>query len=129
MTPSGESATARRLYVADLALLATHQVDAAFWHEWDVFGVPGGLPFFLAFNLVAVGLLATGLVRVASRDRSAPAWARFCAGVGFVTVGLHAVFLVLDRTAFWTPPSLAILVAILVTSVGLTRVASAAGDA
>jgi len=128
MRSRGGSTAVRRLYVADLALLATHQVDAAFWHEWDVFGVPGGLPFFLAFNLAAVALLATGLVRVASADRSAPAWAWFCAAVGFVTVGLHAVFLVLDRTAFWTLPSLAILAGILATSVGLARVASAAGD-
>ena len=121
MPTRAESLAAQRLYVADLALLATHQVDAAFWHEWDVFGVPGGLPFFLVFNLVAVALLAVGLVRVASGDRSAAGWARFCAAVGFVTVGLHAVFLVLDRTAFWTLPSLAILAAILVTSVGLAR--------
>ncbi|MFN9811237.1 MAG: DUF6713 family protein, partial [Deltaproteobacteria bacterium] len=43
-----------RLYLLQLALLATHQVDAAYWHEWDVFGVPGGLTFFLVFNLAAM---------------------------------------------------------------------------
>lgn len=53
------------LYVANLSLLATHQADAAYWHEWDVFGVPGGLPFFLLFTVTAVALLGTGLVRVA----------------------------------------------------------------
>jgi hypothetical protein len=53
------------LYVANLALLATHQADAAYWHEWDVLGVPGGLPFFLLFTVAAVALLGTGLVRVA----------------------------------------------------------------
>ena len=45
------------LYLLQLALLATHQVDAAYWHEWDVFGVPGGITFFLAFNLAAMLLL------------------------------------------------------------------------
>ena len=61
------------LYVLNLSLLATHQVDAAYWHEWDVFGVPGGLPFFLVFNLAAVAFLAVGVaVRVDWRFDRAP---------------------------------------------------------
>ena len=70
------------LYVANLSLLATHQADAAYWHEWDVFGVPGGLPFFLLFNVAAVALLATGLVRVAEGAPAARGFAWLCAGVG-----------------------------------------------
>ncbi len=30
------------LYVLNLSLLTTHQVDAAFWHVSDLFGVSGG---------------------------------------------------------------------------------------
>lgn len=110
--------TAARLYVVNLALLATHQADAAYWHEWDVFGVPGGLPFFLLFNVGAVVLLANGLTRVAEGAPSARGFAILCAAVGLFTVVLHGVFLVLDRTAFWTPSSLGLLTAILVTSIG-----------
>ncbi len=109
--------TAIRLYVGQLALLTTHQADAAYWHEWDVFGVPGGLPMFLAFNVGAVALLAAGLARIAAGAPSARRAAILCAAVGLFTVGLHTVFLGLDRTAFWTPSSLAILLAILAASI------------
>jgi hypothetical protein len=108
--------TATRLYVGNLALLTTHQADAAYWHEWDVFGVPGDLPGFLVFNLAAVALLATGLVRLAEGSRSARRYAIFCAGLGLFTVALHAVFLAIDRTAFWTPTSLLVLFGVLATS-------------
>jgi hypothetical protein len=117
MTNHPRTRSATSLYVGNLALLTTHQADAAYWHEWDVFGVPGGLPMFLAFNLGAVALLAFGLVRVAEGARSARRYALLCAGVGLLTVALHAVFLMVDRTAFWTPWSIGILVGILATSI------------
>jgi hypothetical protein len=109
--------TATRLYVGNLALLATHQADAAFWHEWDVFGVPGGLPVFLAFNLGAVALVAAGLVRVAEGAPSARRAALLCAALGLLTVALHLVFLWMDRTAFWTPSSIGVLLGVLVLSI------------
>jgi hypothetical protein len=104
------------LYLLQLALLATHQVDAAYWHEWDVFGVPGGITFFLAFNLAAMLLLGLGLVFVASGERRARASVLACAGTGLITCAIHAVFLGRDRVAFWAPASLALLGAILVTA-------------
>ena len=105
-----------RLYVLQLALLATHQVDAAYWHEWDVFGVPGGITFFLGFNLTATILLGHGLVLVASESRHfrLAVWA--CAVTGIVTFALHAFFLTRDPVAFWAPASLSILGAILLTA-------------
>jgi uncharacterized membrane protein len=37
--------------------------------------------------------------------------------VGLFTCALHAAFLGLDRTAFWTPESLGLLLAVLLTSI------------
>lgn len=98
------------LYSIQLALLTTHQADAAYWHEWEILGVPGGIDFFLALNAVAVGALALGLVRVAQRAPSARALAWLCAGAGGLTIAIHgAVFAAGERTAFGTPSSLAVL--------------------
>lgn len=105
------------LHATNLALLTTHQVDAAYWHEWDVFGVPGGLAMFLVFHLAAVAVLLGGLVAITTGHRLARASALFGAGTGLVTCGLHAVFLARDPVAFWAPASLAILGGILVASV------------
>ncbi len=109
--------TATWLYATNVALLTTHQDDAAYWREWDVFGVPGGLPVFLAFNVGAVALVAAGLVRVAEGAPSARRAAALCATLGLFTVAVHAVFLWLDRTAFWEPASLIVLFGVLATSV------------
>lgn len=117
--------TPELLYVLNLSLITTHQVDAAFWHEWDVFGVPGGLPFFLVFNFVAVGLLAYGLVVVAARRPKARLAALLCAGVCLLTVVIHALFFFVDPVAFWTPMSIAIFGALAATSV--LQIVSASG--
>lgn len=116
-TMASSTPTATRLYVANVALLTTHQADAVAWREWDVFGVPGGLPGFLAFNAVAVAVLATGLVRLAEGARSARRAALLCAGLGLFTVALHAVFLGIEPEAFRAPASLGVLLCVLVISV------------
>ena len=67
-----------RWYLATLLALILHQIDAAFWHEWDMFSVPGGIQGFLVFNLAAVGALLRGYrqVALASRPRERmPAYA------------------------------------------------------
>lgn len=96
----------------NLALLATHQVDAAFWHEWDVFGAPGGIHFFLVFNVIAVVALAFGLVTITAQRRGARLAAQLSAGTGLLTVAIHAAFLVIDHVAFWDVLSIGILAAI-----------------
>ena len=70
MTTQPRTRSATQLYVGNIALLTTHQADAAYWHEWDVFGVPGGISFFLAFNFGAVALVAAGLDRKSTRLNS-----------------------------------------------------------
>lgn len=64
-----------------------------------------------------VAPVAAGLVRVAERASSARRAEVFCAGVGLFTVAVREVVLTLDRTAFRTPSSLAILLGVLATSI------------
>jgi hypothetical protein len=61
-----------KLYMLNLALLATHEIDSAYWHEWEMFHLPGGVQGFLAAgfpqfrNMVSPGLLiAIFLVSIA----------------------------------------------------------------
>jgi hypothetical protein len=41
----------KRLYLINTALLSTHEVDSAYWREWDLFHLPGGLPGFLLLHI------------------------------------------------------------------------------
>ena len=38
------------LYLLNAAVLITHEIDSAYWHEWDLFGIPGGIQFFLVLK-------------------------------------------------------------------------------
>jgi len=44
--------TAISLYILNFALLFTHEIDSAFWQEWKLFGIPGGIQVFLVLNFL-----------------------------------------------------------------------------
>ena len=96
-----------------------HQIYAAFWHEWDMFRVPGGVQGFLVFNLVAVGALLHGYRQVVLAMPSARAYARLCGIVGVGTAAIHVAFATAGREEFHFPLSIAALAACLVAGVGL----------
>jgi hypothetical protein len=52
-------------YVVTFALLATHEIDSAYWHEWNLFRMPGGIGLLLALNLVLLPPFLYGLVELA----------------------------------------------------------------
>jgi hypothetical protein len=58
------------LYAVNLALLATHEIDSAYWHEWTMMGIPGGVQLFLTLNLALLLVFSMGLVRVVRGDGS-----------------------------------------------------------
>ena len=53
----------------NLALVMAHQADAAYWKEWEMFGIPGGIQAFTLFNLGAFALLLWCFVAVVKRKR------------------------------------------------------------
>lgn len=34
------------IYLLNASVLITHEIDSANWHEWEIFGIPGGHPGF-----------------------------------------------------------------------------------
>jgi hypothetical protein len=40
-----------KIIVLNLTLLITHQIDAAYWHEWEMFALPGGIGILLRVDL------------------------------------------------------------------------------
>lgn len=79
-----------RWYTATLLSLIVHQIDAAYWHEWDMFHVPGGIQGFLLFNVLAAGLLLHGYRQVVLATHQARRYAWLCGGIGALTALLHA---------------------------------------
>jgi hypothetical protein len=98
-----------RLYLANAAVLLVHQMDAAYWHEWALFGMPGGLALYLALNVPIALVVLAGYGAVAARRRSAVPFSWCLAAAGLFAAGFHAFHLWRGHPAFRAPVSLALL--------------------
>ncbi len=99
----------RTLYIATFTLLMGHQIDAAYWREWEMFHLPGGVQFYDVFNLAVVPLLLFGFQAVVLRRAAGYRYSLFTAALGLLTFAIHAGFLLSGFDQFTLPVSLAIV--------------------
>ena len=52
------------IYLINATLLITHEIDSAYWREWEMFRLPGGVNAFLVIHLPLVLIVLLGLVLV-----------------------------------------------------------------
>jgi membrane-bound ClpP family serine protease len=105
------------LYLSNAALLVTHEMDSAYWHEWELLHLPGGIQLFLVLNLALVLLVLVGLRLLVLRRRSG-LWCSFgLAGAGVLAFVIHTIFLLDGHPAFRLPVSMGVLGLSLVLSV------------
>jgi len=121
------------LYVWTASLLIAHQIDSAYWQEWDLFGVPGGVQGFVLINVPLLVFFLYGLVQVVRAPRVGARFALALSLVGISTFFIHLWFIWQGHPEFQVPASLAILSGTLVASLGLAsrsvQVLRAASDA
>jgi hypothetical protein len=99
-------------YVATAVLLAAHEVDAGFWREWDLFGLPGGAGLFVLLHLGIFFLLFWGYGQVLVGGRNA-VWMSLVLSLGALGAGaVHGAFLWLGRPEFRDPVSIGVLAAL-----------------
>ena len=98
-----------RSYFWTMLLLILHQIDAAYWHEWEMFHVPGGIQGFLVFNLAAIAVVLVGYRHVLLGTRRAPWYAGICAALGIGTALIHAGFALAGLEQFHLPLSMAVI--------------------
>lgn len=98
-----------RSYFATLLLLVLHQIDAAYWHEWDMFYLPGGIQGYLLFNLMAMPVVLLGYRHVLLGTAKATVFAAICAALGVLTFVIHAGFALAGLEQFHLPFSMAII--------------------
>jgi hypothetical protein len=104
------------LYLLNATLLITHEIDSAFWKEWELFGVPGGIQGFLLFNVFVVLFVLFGFKQVLRGARRAPLFSLLLAGGGLFACGIHSYFILSGHPEFTLPASVVLLVLILFTS-------------
>ncbi len=103
-------------YLATAVLLITHEIDSAYWKEWELFKLPVGITGFLLLHIPMLAVILYGLVLVV---RQAPAgyWFSFALSIGGIfAFGIHLYFLWKGRKEFDAPISKSILGALLFIS-------------
>lgn len=106
----------RRLFLANATVLLTHQIDAAYWHEWELFRIPGGNQVNLILNIPIIALVLYAHSRVVADVRAGLGFYQLLAALGFLTVGIHGFFFWQGHASFHQPMSIALLAATCVLS-------------
>jgi hypothetical protein len=105
------------LYLANSVLLFIHEEDSAYWREWELFGLPGGIQSFLAMDIVLIVVGLIGLRYVILKQRVGMWFALLQAACGVLAFGLHESFIWKGHPEFTLPMSQAVLIFTLVVSI------------
>jgi len=106
------------LYLANAILLINHEIDSAYWKEWELFRLPGGITGFLLLHFPLLFVVLYGLALVARRATGGLFFSLVLCFGGIFAFGIHTYFLMKGREGFEKPISRWILALTLLTSLG-----------
>ncbi|MGG6265326.1 DUF6713 family protein [Leptolyngbya sp. AN03gr2] len=97
------------LYLVNATVLITHQIDAAYWHEWDLFGMPGGVQLNLLLNIPLVMLMLFGQQCLIQGRAAGIVFSWLLVAAGIIAISIHSYFLLQGDQSFRLPVSLGLL--------------------
>jgi len=98
-------------------LLINHEIDSAYWKEWEIFKIPGGIIGFLLLHFPLLFFVLYGLVLVSSGSSSGLIFSLILCLSGIFAFVIHAYFLKKGRREFDKPISKIILTLVVFASV------------
>jgi len=104
-------------YLANSVLLINHEIDSAYWKEWELFKLPAGITGFLLLHFPLLFVILWGLILVSRHSSWGLVFSLLLCLGGFFAFAVHTYFLRKGRAEFSKPISKFILVAILAVSI------------
>jgi len=104
------------LYLANSVLLINHEIDSAYWKEWELFKLPGGITGFLLLHFPLLLFILWGLILISRQSPSGNIFSLILSLGGIFAFAIHTYFLRKGRKEFDKPISKCILLAILLVS-------------
>jgi hypothetical protein len=104
------------LYLLNASVLITHEIDSAYWQEWELFGLPGGIQLFLVLNFLVVLLILFGQQALAQGKAAGIVMSWVLVAGGLFAAGIHAYFILAGDLTFRQPVSISLLGATFVLS-------------
>ena len=105
------------IYLINSVLLITHEIDSAYWEEWKLFKLPGGITGFLLIHLPLLFLILYGLVLVSEQNYAGLIFSLLLSAAGLFAFSIHIMFISKGREEFRAPISIFMLVTILLMSI------------
>jgi hypothetical protein len=98
------------LYQLNFTLLIIHEIESAFWKEWELFGIYGGLEVFLLFNFLLVLFFIYGFVKFLQRRKAGIIFSLMLSLSGIIAFAIHGIFILAGNKEFTLPISIVILI-------------------
>lgn len=104
------------LYLANSVLLINHEIDSAYWKEWELFKLPGGITGFLLLHFPLLFIILWGLILISRHSSWGLVFSLLLCLGGLFAFAVHTYFLRKRRPEFNKPISKFILTTILIVS-------------
>ena len=105
------------IYLFNSILLIDHEIDSAYWKEWELFKLPGGITGFILLHLPLLFLILYGLVQVFQQTFAGLILSVILSLGGIFAFTIHTIFILKGRNEFKVPVSIFLLVATLIVSI------------
>ena len=110
------------IYLINAILLINHEIDSAYWKEWELFKLPGGIGAFLLLHFPLLFVILYGLVCLDRQTLTGLVVSLILSAGGIFAFCIHMTFIRKGRHEFDTPISRLILSSTLVVSIAQTAV-------
>jgi hypothetical protein len=104
------------IYLINAVLLINHEIDSAYWKEWQLLHLPGGITGFLLLHFPLLFLVLFGLIQVYEKTHTGIIFSLALGLIGIFAFSIHMFFIKKGHPEFKSPVSLFILIATLVVS-------------
>jgi hypothetical protein len=105
------------LYLVNSVLLINHEIDSAYWKEWELFKLPVGITGFLLLHFPLLLFILWGLILISRHSPSGNIFSLILSLGGMFAFVIHTNFLRKGHKEFDQPISKCILVAALFVSI------------
>jgi hypothetical protein len=104
------------VYGINLSFLTAHEIDSAYWKEWELFHLPGGAPLFVLLHIPLMLAALWGYKQVLLGQKRGGWISLLLAGAGILGFIIHTVFIVSGSAQFKSVASISVLTGMLLVS-------------
>ncbi|MFW9853036.1 MAG: DUF6713 family protein [Candidatus Thorarchaeota archaeon] len=105
------------LYFANAILLICHEIESAYWKEWELFKMKGGITLFVIFHIPLLGLIFYGMIEFYLASIIGAIFSFVLSLGGIFAFSIHTYFIKKGNEEFTLPISKILLYGLLVISV------------